>query len=289
MKVNAMIIGAGRSGTTSVYEYLAAHPEVDFSITKELHYFSLDDLYARGEKYFHSFFEHPEKKISITADTYLLIDTKAPERICRYNPAMKCIIMLREPVARSYSNFLYSVNFGHEPASANFLQTMEAEKQVLATGDIVEQNNRCHFYGSLYHRHLEFWRSYFPKEQLLIYRMNDLQNDPEKFYKQLCADLGLNYQPFDKKEQAFNRSTGVKSKWLQQFLLNRESPLRRFASFMLRPFRKWVIKSGVIDKVYALNKKEIPAQPLNEADQQQAAVYFRSDLQLLERDYGIRF
>src|SRR5689334_4503511 len=125
MKVNAMIIGAGRSGTTTVYEYLKQHPEICFSITKELHYFSIPELYARGEQYFHSLFpDYKDQKIVATADTYLLMDRDAPKRIKEYNPGMKFIIVLREPVARAYSNYNYSVNFGHEKKDISFLDTI---------------------------------------------------------------------------------------------------------------------------------------------------------------------
>jgi hypothetical protein len=60
--VNVLVIGAGRSGTTSISAYLAAHPEVSSSITKEVHYFSIADLYKRGESYFHSLFLKKQKK-----------------------------------------------------------------------------------------------------------------------------------------------------------------------------------------------------------------------------------
>ncbi len=285
--VNTLIIGAGRSGTTSLYAYLENHPEVNFSITKELHYFSIPDLYHRGESYFHSLFNERNKKVVATADTYLLMDTEAPARVKAYNEKMKIIIMLREPVARAYSNFNYSVNFGHEKVGISFLDTIQLEPERLMSNNIVDKNNRCHFYGSLYYKHISFWNQYFPLEHIFIFKLTDLKNNPEQFYRNLCNRLEINYKPFEHQGKEFNAATGAKSKWLQQLLLNRDNPVRKTISFLLRPFRKLVIQSGMIDKVYALNKKTVTIQPLTDDEKQIAKAYFKEDVELLTKTYGI--
>lgn len=287
--VNTLIIGAGRSGTTSIAAYLAAHPEVNFSITKELHYFSIPDLYKRGEPYFHSLFPDATKKITTTADTYLLMDHAAPEKVRAYNPHMKIIIMLRDPISRSYSNYNYSINFGHEKKEHSFLSTIDLENERLNTLDIVDVNNTCHFYGSLYHKHISHWNKYFDVSQLVILKLNDLKNDPELFYRNLCSRLDINYVPFEGDKKEFNAASGAKSIWLQQFLLNRNNPIRKMISFLLRPFRNLVIKSGIIDKVYAMNKKQVVIQPLSPHEKEIAAQYFSEDLTQLKKDYGISF
>ncbi len=289
MKVNTLIIGAGRSGTTSICAYLSHHPEVNFSITKEVHYFSLEDLYKRGEKYFHSLFEGSAKKINATADTYLLIDKKAPGRVKSYNPDMKIIIMLREPVARAFSNFNYSVNFGHEEANISFLKTIQLEKERLTETDIVIKNNLCNCYGSLYYKHISYWSQFFPEENMLIFKLDDLKNNPVEFYKNLSQQLEIDYIPFEEAKTKFNARSGVKSKWLQQLLLNRKNGFRKVLSFFLRPFRKIIIKSGIIDKVYKANKREIAQTQITDEERQMAKQYFVEDLQLLKLNYGISF
>ena len=122
LRVNALIIGAGSSGPTSLYGYLESHPDVCFSNIKEVHFFSIDELYKRGESYYHSFFRKCQSApVIASADTYLLMDHDAISRIHAYNPEMKIIVMLRDPVTRAYSNYNYSVNYGHHQAYAALL------------------------------------------------------------------------------------------------------------------------------------------------------------------------
>ncbi|MBX9850835.1 MAG: sulfotransferase domain-containing protein [Cytophagaceae bacterium] len=160
-KVNVLIIGAGRSGTTSLYHYMKDHNDICFSSIKEVHFFSIKDLYKRGEEYYHYFFNNPGKKILASADTYLLVDKKAPKKIFSYNPEMKIVVLLRDPVDRAYSSYQYSINNGYENKNTDFLQTLEHEKEILTKNNIIQINNLCHFYGSLYYTHLRYWMQYF--------------------------------------------------------------------------------------------------------------------------------
>lgn len=286
-KVNTIIIGAGRSGTTSVFAWMEQHPDIQFSITKEVHYFSLPDLYKRGETYLHSLFEGTEKSVIATADTYLLMDHEAPARIKAYNPAMRIIVMLRDPVDRAYSNYQYSVQFGHERAEIAFTDTIALEPERLLSSDIAEKNNLCHCYGSLYAKHLQVWSDYFPKQQVFIGTLPELKNNPEALYTRLSAFLNIPYQPFAEQNKAFNAGTGVKSKKLQQFLLNRNHPVRRILTFFIRPFRNLIIKSGIIDKVYSLNTKQVKLPKLTQEERNRVSPYFENDLKQLQDEWQI--
>lgn len=286
-KVDTIIIGAGRSGTTSVFAWMEQHPDIQFSITKEVHYFSLPDLFARGENYFHSLFEGPDKKVTATADTYLLMDHDAPARIKAYNPNMRIIVMLRDPVERAFSNYQYSVQFGHERSDISFADTIALEAERLRLDDIAAKNNLCHCYGSLYALHLSVWAQYFSKEQFFIGTLTQLKNDPVQLYTNLSAFLQIPYVPFQEQNTAFNAATGVKWKWLQQLLLNRKHPLRRALTFCIRPFRNLIIKSGIIDKLYALNRKQMVFSKLTSEEKSIVAPYFENDLKKLQDNWCI--
>jgi hypothetical protein len=287
-KVKALIIGAGRSGTTSLYHYLNDHQEICFSSIKEIHYFSVNDLYKRGESYFQSFFINDNNKIRVSADTYLLPDKKAPERIRSYNPEIKIILILRDPVERAYSSYQYSINNGYENRSISFLKSLELEKERLATDDIARLNNLCHFYGSLYYQHISHWQHFFPKENFLILTTSDLKNNPQKLLKNLSAFL--NISPFTYKEaKENNKASGSKSKSLQQFLLDRNHPLRKLTRPIVKPLKSIIIKTGLVDFLYKLNKKENSFPPLSEEDRKALEPYFAGDLQNLKKEFGTSF
>jgi hypothetical protein len=171
LKVNTIIIGAGRSGTTTLFKMMEQHPEVCFSDIKEVNYFSVPDLYKRGVAYLHSFYKKWNNEAVVAlADTYLMIDHDAIAKLHDYNPEMKIIVMLRNPVDRAYSSYNYSVNYGHHKAYDSFLDSIERETLIAEEYDISNRNNFGHFYAGLYHMHLEHWLKVFKRDQLLIMR-----------------------------------------------------------------------------------------------------------------------
>ena len=191
-RVNTLIIGAGRSGTTSLYAYLETHRDVCFSSIKEVHYFSIDELFKRGERYYHSFFRKcDDATVIASADTYLLMDYDAITRIHAYNPDMKIIVMLRDPVARAYSSYNYSVNYGHHKAYGTFLDSVVREKDIDKVANIVTRNNVGHFYGSLYYEHLSKWSAVFPREQIFLLKTGDLKDSPRRLSEEMFHFLGL--------------------------------------------------------------------------------------------------
>jgi hypothetical protein len=289
LRVNTLIIGAGRSGTTSLYTYLESHSDVCFSNIKEVHFFSIDELYKRGESYYHSFFRKCHGvPVVASADTYLLMDHDAIPRIYAYNPEMKIIVMLRDPVSRAYSSYNYSVNFGHHQAYAAFLDSLVVEKQIAWEANIVTRNNVGHFYGSLYYEHLRKWTAVFPREQILLLKTSGFKENPQKFSKELFSFLNL-LETQGKFEQA-NAAAVPKSRKLEQFFLDRNNVLRKIIRrWTPRFLKQLIIGSGVVDKLHSANRKEQTTRPLSEKEREKAMQWFRKDLQLLKKEFNIEF
>lgn len=99
-----MIIGAQKSGTTALYEYLSKHPQLVGTVPKELHFFSCENRYRKGLNFYHSLFPRiKSNQITFDASAGYLINPFAPERIYDYNPKIKLIAIVRDPVERAYS------------------------------------------------------------------------------------------------------------------------------------------------------------------------------------------
>ena len=102
-----IIIGAQMCGTTSLYDYLAKHPNVLLSYVKEIHFF--DHSYNKGLLWYRSFFPLriiKGKRMTGEASPYYIFHSHSAKRIAKTLPSVKLIVMLRNPVDRSIFSLL---------------------------------------------------------------------------------------------------------------------------------------------------------------------------------------
>lgn len=155
MLPNLLIIGAGKSGTTSLHSYLAAHPEVSMSETKELRLFVRDDWRERLDWYAQQF--GPAKVRGESSPGYTMYPYRASvaERIHEVIPDARLIYLVRDPVDRAIASYVEWVTLGYEnrPIGAALTDTDPANP---------------HICGSRYASQLERYLATFQSEQLLV-------------------------------------------------------------------------------------------------------------------------
>ncbi len=290
MKLNHIIIGSGRAGTTSLVAYLKQHSAVNFSSIKEVTYFSVEDHYKRGTRFLNSFFKEKEGALNVTSDTYLLMDKEAPRRLFDYNPEAKITVILREPSTRTYSNYNFSVNHGYIDGSISLIESQQQEDTVLKEGDIIQQNNHCNFYGSLYHLHLTHWLSYFKREQLFICTTDQLKSNPQGLMDEYFTFLGIEKIHLEQLTSQ-NKAAGIKNKTLNKFLVNRDHPVRKLISKPLQIsfLRNIILNSNVVEMVKNVNRREQAYRVLTTEEKDFCNHYFKEDLIQLKEDFGIEF
>lgn len=291
-KIDLLIIGAGRSGTTTIYKYLEEHQQICFSKIKEIHYFSINELFEREDNYYHSFFKHyNNEKIIASADTYLLIDKDAPKKILNYNPNMKFIIMFREPVSRTFSGYNYAINNGYLDSKISFIESIKNEKELLKKDLSIEQkNNICNAEQSLYSKHLKYYEQFFPKKNFLLLETQELKDNLNSFLKKTSSFLKI--KPFETKntEIIANKGTSVKSKKLQQFLLNRNTKGRKLIRKIVPTWLKQsIINSKIADKLHSANKYKTKQNKITEKEKSWAKKYFEKEITILKKEYNISF
>ena len=108
-KLDFLVAGAQKSGTTALNYYLKRHPYIAFPIKKSLHFFDNDELFAGGNVSYEPLHEmfRPARPGSIAGENtpiYLYWRPALP-RIRDYNPAMKFIVILRNPIERAFSQW----------------------------------------------------------------------------------------------------------------------------------------------------------------------------------------
>ena len=118
-KVDFLIIGAQKCGTTALFKYLNEHPNLKGAKKKEIDYFNYHYLYGLGEKWYHSNWNKFYNKgtINFSANPEDLYFRLSPERIAKYNPKMKFICLVRDPVERAFSQYMMFKHFNRTPES----------------------------------------------------------------------------------------------------------------------------------------------------------------------------
>jgi hypothetical protein len=202
---NFIIIGSARSGTTSLYNYLVQHPDIAPALQKEIHFF--DYNYQKGPSWYRGQFpalpykyyaETIRKRGLITgeASPYYLFHPYTPQRVAQLLPGVKLIALLRNPVERAFSHYCWEVGWGNEHLP--FEDAIEQEEKRIQVGmQNLEKGmsfNHLHFsYISRgkYAEQLERWFKYFPREQCLIIKSEDMYSNPTDIFKQTLNFLHI--------------------------------------------------------------------------------------------------
>lgn len=206
-----IIIGTARSGTTSLYNYLVEHPNVSPALMKEVHYF--DCNYAKGPAWyraqFHStpykcYIETLYKRDTITgeASPYYMFHPNVPQRVAHLLPQVKLIALLRNPVERAFSHYCWEVAWGNEKLSLDEAIEHEAARIKIGEEKLVKGwsfNHRHFSYLSrgVYADQLERWFNYFPREQFLLIKSEDMYRDPAAIFKKTLEFLDI--PPFEQR------------------------------------------------------------------------------------------
>lgn len=202
-KLDFMIIGAQKSATTSLYNYLKPHPEIFMSSSKEAPFFTKKELFDKGwEQFADEFFSGADPlKFWGTASPQYMGDDRAAERIHKLMPDARLIAILRNPVDRAYSHFTMQVR--RELEKRSFDQAIEESLQPQALeyarknmpepidGHADEDETGHYVVWGEYARVLKEFLRYFPREQLLVLYMDDLMAEPAETYKKVVDFIGI--------------------------------------------------------------------------------------------------
>lgn len=171
MKPNFLILGAQKSGTTSLYHYLNQHPDVYMSEPKEPHYFERKDEYTRGaDFYWHKYFKGWNNQRAIgDGNPNNLYFPYVPQLIQHVLPEAKLIMILRNPVDRAYSDWWMNYSSGEE--------RLPFERAFRETPDYLDRG--------YYSRQINRYLALFPKSQVKIVFFEDLVDDPQSLAREL--------------------------------------------------------------------------------------------------------
>jgi hypothetical protein len=201
-----LIVGAQKSGTTSLWEYLNDHPSVDAPCQKETYFF--DTNFQQGANWYRSHFpllhdnhsdRAPPQTLSGESCANYLFHPLAPQRAASTVPQAKIIILLRNPVDRAFSH--YQLKLRRRQEMLSFEDALDAEAERLAgeeekiIADPSYHSPPYNWYSYLARgRYLEQiirWQQHFPREQILILESGQLFKRTREVYARVLDFLQL--------------------------------------------------------------------------------------------------
>ena len=188
---NFLIVGAPKCGTTAMWRYLHQHPQIHLSQRKDLHYFGSDLTFLKRQRFskdeYHSHFDNTDEIAIGEASVWYLYSQNAAKEIFEYNPNMKIIIMLRDPVQMIYAHYTQMKfnGLGDEDLST-FEEALQAEP---ARKEGRRIPKHCPLACTLFYREIakvatqiERYLEIFPKEQILFLFQEDMKTNMKELY-----------------------------------------------------------------------------------------------------------
>jgi hypothetical protein len=194
---NLILGGAPKSGTSSLYFWLDAHPDVGSSKAKEPFFF-FDKVNRFNEKanvHEHGFEAYPKlfvgqesKKIVFEASAPYIYSPTALKFIPQIPTKPKVLFLLREPAARLLSKYRFNRYKLHNP-TGEFKEYCTANRGSFPSGIHADEGH--------YHHYLKEWKKNLAQGQLSVLLMEDMMQDPRKFMKSLCEWLEIDPSFYD--------------------------------------------------------------------------------------------
>lgn len=199
-----IIVGAQKSGTTSLYAYLKRHPQIVPAFKKEVHFFDGglspdENSYNKGEMWYRSHFPLRTKvnanQITFEASPLYLFNPLAAQRLASLVPATKIIVLLRSPTERAISHYFHERRKKREPLTiGEAMQAEEARLQpAVKARDYKNEAFIRYSYKTrgLYCEQLKRYFLSFPQQQLLVMSAEYLFNEPIHCLRRVYSFVGV--------------------------------------------------------------------------------------------------
>ena len=235
MKPNFLIVGAPKCGTTAMWRYLNQHPDVFLSPRKDIHYFGSDLAFRRRSRFtrqeYEAFFSDCTEQSCGEASVWYLHSKKAAQEIYNYNPKMKIIIMLRDPIQLMYAHYTQMrLNALGDEDLPTFSQALEAEP-ARKRGEQIPKNNSivsALFYTDIGTLSVQIQRylDIFPREQVLFLFQEDMKTKMPTLYKDTLSFLGV-HTDFSPDFARINSHKEIRYEFVRKLIGKTPTPFKR--------------------------------------------------------------
>jgi sulfotransferase family protein len=264
---NTFVIGAPRSGTTSLYEYLSTHPDVFMSPVKEPEFFSGSSRHADLDRYLALFERAGDEKVRGEASTGYLAHPTAAIHLQRCVPEARIIAILRDPADRAHSHFVHTRRMIAENRQV-LIARCEGRSMEEEFSDVVDDALRdgsrpparttaeVWLRTGFYHEHLSRFRSLFAEDQLRVILFDDLVADTNAVMAGVFRFLGVDEAFRLPTTAAFNVSVVPRHVDLFGVFTTRNSFMR--SARLVAPARVRATAMRVRNRLLAAEKPTLP-------------------------------
>lgn len=247
-----LIIGYTKSGSTALYDYLIQHPNIIKASRKEIHFFDIS--YWRGLDWYKSYFptrfqkSRNPKNITGEASPTYVFHPLAMNRIKKLFPKIKLLIILRNPTHRAYSHFQNYTRGNNEDCTFEEAINQETNRleiynKKLSNDEVRDEDVKFlkipYLYLGQYHDHLKKLFQIFPKNQILILKNEDLENETQKTLENVFDFLDVpKYTISDIKKRKVGKYSQMKNE-TQDFLNNYYKPYNEKLEKLLETNFDW--------------------------------------------------
>jgi len=289
---NFFIIGSTKSGTTSLFQYLAQHPEIGLCRVKEPHYFTdkLGKFYANGpndtknswlttgslEEYLRLFNGTEGYKAVGEASTSYLSTPGVAELIHRHFPEAKIVAILRHPVERAFSAYMHLRREGRE--------TLSFEQALAAEPDRIRQKwELLWYYRKLghYHEQLIPYMRLFDPTQRLVVPYETWKADPIRFIRRMALFLGVDPEYSFDLSYRDNVAGVPRSSALYKFTQE-----KNLIKNIMKPLIPHRLRTYMKQSIRDANLKQVQ---LSDRTRKELSDYYRSDIDQVCRLAGSEF
>lgn len=192
-RVGFLVAGVQKGGTTALFDYLREVPGLQLPAVKEAHFFDREegiDWSAPDYAPYHALFAD-DGRLRGEATPIYLYWPNALERIARYNPDMRLILLFRDPVERAWSH--WKMEYARGAETEPFAWCIREGRARMAAGTPYPGFHRVFSYveRGFYGRQLARASTLFPRAQLLLLGSGELKREPAATIARICGFLGI--------------------------------------------------------------------------------------------------
>lgn len=228
-----IIIGAQKSGTTTLHKYLCLHPDIYMCPIKEPHFFSYSKVRSRGISWYKQLFRGAKSNqiCGEASSTYSQWPNYGDvvSRIAQVVPEAKLIYIMRNPVDRAYSAYSHQMRAG---VTMTFEEALEHKSEYVDLGHYMIQ--------------IKQYLKLFKPEAFKFLLLDDLQNNPNKVLQEIQDFLGVNICNLLHKGEVWENKAGAENYlWFRIMgVINKSSVLMRVKNFIPPNIRRKIF-SGI--------------------------------------------